>query len=50
LEPYGIGFGLYNIATIDSQQKTGNLEQILPSQRVNSYYILTITKYACFYF
>ena len=36
---YDIGFGIYR-RTKDSRQKAGNMEEVLPSKRVNSHLIL----------
>jgi hypothetical protein len=36
---YDVGFGIYR-RTKDSRQKAGNMEEVLPSKRVNSHLIL----------
>ena len=43
---YDISFGIYR-RTKDSRQKAGNMEEVLPSKRVNSHLILEDGSICC---
>ena len=45
-EGYDVGFGIYR-RTKDTRQKAGDMEEILPSQRVNSHLVLEDGSISC---